>query len=316
VLAHSAIPVYYRIHRDTSVDLEDIRSRLDGSTRVLMVTHYFGFPQDMPSLRAFCDAHGLILIEDCAHAFFGQSGGQSIGWHGDYAVASARKFFPTYDGGYLTSSRHSIKDIALKSGGFVFHAKAALDIVEEAGSYGRLKSLNSILALPNLIKGYVWGRIKSIHRNAAPISIGTDISGGYRYLDLAQVNRRMSTPSRLIVRMAARSRIVRQRRANYNKLAKGLSGLANARPLIPQLPDTVVPYMFPLLIDDPERDFPRLKQQGVPIFRWEDMEAAECATSLSYSLRLLQLPCHQELRPAELDWMIKSITDTLGKKHR
>ncbi len=314
VLAHSAVPVYYRIHCDTSVDLEDIRAKLADSPRALLVAHYFGFPQDMLSLRAFCDRHGLLLIEDCAHAFFSYNGDRPLGWYGDYAVASVRKFFPTCDGGFLTSSRLSVKDIPLKSGGLVFNLKAALDIFEEAVSYGRLKPLDYVFALPNYLKKRIWGWIKSVRRRDTPVNPGPENPRTYHYLDIRQVNRRMSTPSRLILRMAARSRIIRRRRANYLRLAQGLSGLAHGRPLRPELPGEVVPYMFPFLIDYPEIHFPRLKQQGVPIFRWEDLYSTDCATSTDYASRLLQLPCHQDLRTAELDWMIECIVDTLGHR--
>ena len=64
-----ATPVFYKIHRDTSVDLEDVRSRLDSSTKLLLVAHYFGFPQAMAKIRNFCDEHRIFLLEDCAHSF-------------------------------------------------------------------------------------------------------------------------------------------------------------------------------------------------------------------------------------------------------
>lgn len=314
VLAQAAIPVYYRIHGDTSIDLADIHSKMDGATRALLVTHYFGFPQDMPTLRAFCDHRGLLLIEDCAHAFFGACGDRPIGWYGDYAVASVRKFFPTCDGGYLTSSRHSVKDIPLKVGGLVFNTKAALDIVEEAVSFGRLRPLNYVLALPFYLKKRIRSWIKSVFRGNVPGSATADAPQAYRYLDIGQVNRRMSFPSGLILRITARSRIVRLRRANYLRLVQGLSGLARGRPLRPELPDGVVPYMFPFLVDDPDTDFPRLKNMGIPIFRWEDMHTADCPISASYASCLLQLPCHQDVRVAELDWMIQCIAGILGRK--
>ena len=62
--------VFYRLHPDTSPDVDDIAHRLTSRTRAVLVVHYFGFPQPLEQLRAFCDAHVLILIEDCAHAFF------------------------------------------------------------------------------------------------------------------------------------------------------------------------------------------------------------------------------------------------------
>jgi dTDP-4-amino-4,6-dideoxygalactose transaminase len=103
IISTGAGAVFYRIREDTSVDLDDVQRRLDVRTRALLAPHYYGFPQDMMRIRAFCDAHNLVLIEDCAHAFFGRCDGRPFGGHGDYAIASAMKFFPVYDGGYLVS---------------------------------------------------------------------------------------------------------------------------------------------------------------------------------------------------------------------
>src|SRR5262245_35891867 len=46
-----ATPVFYKIQEDTQVDLNDIRSKLEPAVKALMITHYFGFPQDTPRAR-------------------------------------------------------------------------------------------------------------------------------------------------------------------------------------------------------------------------------------------------------------------------
>ena len=56
-------------------------------------------------------------------------------------------------------------------------------------------------------------------------------------------------------------------------ICKGLQG---CRPLFPVFPKTVVPYMFPLWLDDAERVFFRLKRAGVPIFRWDELAVSDC----------------------------------------
>ena len=50
--------------------------------------------------------------------------------------------------------------------------------------------------------------------------------------------------------------------------------------------------------------FHLLKLAGIPIWRWEDMALTDCPVAEDYRLRLIQLPCHQELKQMELDWMI------------
>jgi len=95
----SASPVFYRLNEDLRVDLEDIARKIDASTYVLIAVNYFGFPQDLEKLRKFCDDHDLVLIEDCAHSFFGEFAGRPLGSYGDYAIASLTKFFPVKEGG-------------------------------------------------------------------------------------------------------------------------------------------------------------------------------------------------------------------------
>ena len=69
IVAAGAEPVFYRVRRDASVDLDDVASRLEGA-RALVAVNYFGFPQDLAAIRAFCDRHALVMVEDCAHSFF------------------------------------------------------------------------------------------------------------------------------------------------------------------------------------------------------------------------------------------------------
>ncbi len=115
---------------------------------------------------------------------------------------------------------------------------------------------------------------------------------------------------------ASQHRIIERRRHNYLKLLAELGDLPGCRPLFPSLPDGVVPQVFPLVFEAPERAFPLLKQAGVPIIRfgeylWEGMNASTCPVSAELSRCVFQLPCHQELLPNELDWMARCVREAL-----
>ncbi|MGH8501162.1 MAG: aminotransferase class I/II-fold pyridoxal phosphate-dependent enzyme [Gammaproteobacteria bacterium] len=301
-------PVYYRIHADTSVDLADIAAKLDGSVKAVLATHYFGFYQDMRALRALCDKYRVVLIEDCAHAFFGEVQGHPIGSYGDYAIVSARKFFAIQDGGYLVSARHSLNGLAMKSAHWAFELKSALDVVELAVASARLKPLPIVLRPLVACKSRVWRKIKQ-QRHVS--TIGPSVTDGYQYLDLGWVHARMSLVSRALMRLSTKEAIAQKRRENYGRMAGGLSQLSTAKPLFRHLPEDVVPYMFPLVLEHPDRIFPILKSKGVPIWRWEELADSDCEISRRYSKSLLQLPCHQELRDNEMDWMIAAIKQTV-----
>jgi perosamine synthetase len=315
VIWAGAKPIFYRIRPDTSVDLDDLATKIDGSTKVLMATNYFGFPQDLPALRAFCDARGLKLLEDCAHSFLGECKGKPIGSYGDYAIASSMKFFPIYEGGCLASARHSLASIKLHSAGLGFEAKVAFNTFEDGFEYHRLRGIKALLWLPMALKNFLWGQIKARKAiDAKSLSPGSS-DGGFGF-DPNWLGIRSSYFARTLLKLTSHRRVAELRRANYRKLFDALHTLPGCRPLFPSLPDGVYPWVFPLIVDDTKRVFKMLKCDGVPIIRfgeylWQGVDASVCPVSVELSQRVLQFPCHQELRSEEIDWMIAKIKDVL-----
>jgi dTDP-4-amino-4,6-dideoxygalactose transaminase len=319
VLHLGATPVFYRLRADTSVDLDDIGARLAPGVKVLMVTHYFGFVQDLSALRAFCDARGLLLLEDCAHCFFGEHRGRPVGAWGDYAAASSMKFYPVYEGGALVSGKHSLGPVALRSAGAAFEAKSALATLEKSFAYGRLPLLRALLAPPLRLKDAAWSRLKARRAAgaaaAAPALAPASSDSGFDF-DPGWLDKRSSRLSRLLVRRLPAASIVAERRRRYLKLEQALRGLPRARPLFDGLPDAVCPWMFPMLAEDPEALFDEVLAAGIPVTRfarplWPGVDESVCATSSMLSRHVLAFPCHQALREDELDWMIDTLRTIL-----
>jgi perosamine synthetase len=318
VIWSGATPVFYRINADTSVDLDDIAAKLDGAAKVLMATNYFGFPQDLAALRAFCDQRGLFLLEDCAHCFLGEKDGQPVGSFGDYAIASSMKFLPIYEGGCLVSARHPLAAVKLGSAGAGFEAKAALNALEDSFDNGRLGAIKAMLWLPLAFKDMLWRRIKARTPSSAQSLVPGSSEGGFSF-DPAWLDKRASLFSRMMLKMVSRPRMGALRRKNYTRLAQAVAPLPGCAPLFPTLPEGVFPWVFPLVTDNPEHIFNVLKSQGVPILRfgeylWPGVDATVCANSVDLSRRVMSFPCHQELREEELDWMILKIKEALLSK--
>jgi dTDP-4-amino-4,6-dideoxygalactose transaminase len=321
VLHLGASPVFYRLRADTSVDLDDVAGRLAPNVKALMVTHYFGFVQDLGALRAFCDARGLLLLEDCAHCFFGEHGGRPVGAWGDYAAASSMKFYPVYEGGALVSGKHRLESVALRPAGAAFEAKSALATLEKAFDYGRLRLLRTLMAPPLRLKDAAWSRLKARRRAAAgtlapaPALAPASSDSSFDF-DPAWLDKRSSWLSRLLVRRLPSAPIVAERRRRYLKLEQALRGLPRARPLFAALPDTVCPWMFPMLAIEPETLFDELLAAGIPVTRfarplWPGVDETVCPTSSMLSRQVLAFPCHQALREDELDWMIATLRTIL-----
>jgi dTDP-4-amino-4,6-dideoxygalactose transaminase len=317
VLWLKATPRFYRVDGDARADLNDIAALCDGSVKALVVTHYFGFPQDLAALRALCDARGIALIEDCAHAFFGEQGGKPLGSHGDYAIASSMKFFPMYEGGALVSARHPLNRIALRSAGKGFEAKVVLATLEHSFSYGRLPAVKALLALPMRAKDLLWRRIKAKRPAAAAAALAPASSDSEYSFDPRWLDKRSSLFARLLLARVSSRRIVARRRHNYERLQQALAGLPGCRPLFAALPDGVCPWLFPLLVDDANAAFARIRQAGVPVVRfaetlWPGVDAARCPDSVHLSRHVLAFPCHQELDEREFDWLRTQLVEALA----
>jgi perosamine synthetase len=315
VLWHGAEPVFYRVRPDASVDLDDLAAHLARGVRAVMVTHYFGFPQEMAPIRALCDTYGIALIEDCAHCFIGEHGGRPVGAWGDYAIASSMKFLPIYEGGALVSARHSLNGLVLQSAGAGFEAKVLLNSLERGFAYGRLAALRAALWLPLRAKGAVWGLIKRTRSSSAQ-ALAPDSSDSSFNFDPGWVGKRSSLFARAMVRLAAPGRIAALRRSHYARLEAAVQGLPGVRPLHPRLPDRACPWVFPLLADDPDALFGRLIALGVPLTRfgmpqWQGVDADTCPNSAMLVRHVLALPCHQELTESEIAWLAARLREAV-----
>ena len=314
-----AIPVFYRILPDAGVDLQDVARLLRvGGARAMMVTHYFGFPQDIQNIFDFCEANALPFMEDCAHAFFGEAAGRPIGSFGQFAIASPWKFFPVYDGGCIAVRASPAHALPLQRPGLAFQLKAAINTLESAFHYRRLGGVRHV-ALPLLwLKDILWRSTKRIAGpGMAKLSMAPSSAEGGTSFEPQWMDKRMSVASRLLMQSSSFGRIIARRRQHYQRLLDACHDLPGCRPLFPLLPEKVVPYAFPMVFDAPEQVFAPLKLAGVPIIRfgevlWPGVDASICPNSVEFSRKVFQFPCHQELDESELEWMITTLRHTLS----
>ena len=107
-----AIPVLVDVEDETyCIDVAQLQSAWSPKVKALLAVHLYGHPADIVALKAFCDAHGVALIEDCAQAQGALYHGAPVGSFGRAACFS---FFPTKnlgaigDGGAVASSDAAI----------------------------------------------------------------------------------------------------------------------------------------------------------------------------------------------------------------
>src|SRR5665647_522848 len=101
----------FGIHGDGLPKLDTIDAAIASQSKAMLVSHYFGLPNSLAEVRQWCDEHGVALIEDCAHCYFGEAGERPVGAWGDFAAASLSKFLPVPEGGLLASAHRPIKKL-------------------------------------------------------------------------------------------------------------------------------------------------------------------------------------------------------------
>ncbi|MCU1385633.1 MAG: TDP-4-keto-6-deoxy-D-glucose transaminase, partial [Acidobacteria bacterium] len=80
IVLAGARPVFADIDPITlGLDPEDVARRITLKTRAILPVHYAGMACDMAALMALASAHGLIVIEDAAHAINATVGGRPLG---------------------------------------------------------------------------------------------------------------------------------------------------------------------------------------------------------------------------------------------
>jgi len=221
--------------------------------------------------------------------------------------------------------------VQLRSAGKGFEAKVALNALEGGFEYGRLDLVRLALSIPMQLKNFLWRQIKANKAKAqakaraggsgeVAAATGSSLApgsseGGFGF-DAAWLDKRSSWFSRRMLTLVSRRRMGALRRRNYLTIYSAMQGMPGARPLFPTLPEGTFPWVFPLLTDDPDSIFAVLKRAGVPVVRfgeflWPGVDASVCPASVDLSRRVLQFPCHQELRNDELAWMINKIKEVL-----
>ncbi|MGW7285071.1 DegT/DnrJ/EryC1/StrS family aminotransferase [Streptomyces sp. NPDC054847] len=102
VLAAGLRPVQAPLRADDgTIDAEAVPESLWRSLSAVLTTNLYGNPDPAPELRARCDASGIPLLEDAAHAIGTVLAGRPVGGFGDASVFSLSKHTGAGTGGFL-----------------------------------------------------------------------------------------------------------------------------------------------------------------------------------------------------------------------
>jgi dTDP-4-amino-4,6-dideoxygalactose transaminase len=213
---------------DFNIDPEDVARRITPRTRAVIAVHFGGYPADVHELRALCDEHNLILIEDCAQAIGARidESGRQVGTVGELGCFS---FF-------------SKKQLCVGEGGMVCTAKEAFD--------ERVRLLRS-----HALTSSTWDR----HRGHDPAYDVVDVGFNYR-LDEPRAALGLSRLARLNEDIDARREVVRA----YRERLADIAGLELV--FSDQMVERSSHFVFPVLLDDRQgrdRFREKLRAEGI-----------------------------------------------------
>lgn len=152
--------------RTLNLDPADVAAKLTSKTKAIVAVDYAGTPCDHTALRSLADAHGLVIIEDAAHALGATYRGRKIGTLHELTTFSFHpvKHITTAEGGAVVTGD---PNLAARMRAFRTHG-ITTDFRQraEAGSWVyemvalgynyRLPDLNCALGLSQLAKLDDW----------------------------------------------------------------------------------------------------------------------------------------------------------------
>ena len=260
---------------------EELDALLDDRVRALHLVHYLGFPQDGERWRRWCDARGLLLVEDAAQAWLAERDGRPVGSWGDAAVFCLYKTFGIPDGA------------------------AVLGI-------GAGDTCAPRLGLEALLRRHASRELGRSHLVEEAVRRRRAATGAAPEAEFA-VGDADAPPSRLSLALLPRvfdPAAAAKRRRNYALLLDAL-GDAVAEPFA-ELPAGASPFAFPFATDDKEGVMAALDRARVtPLDFWSLPHPALPAGRFARERRLratvVGLPVHQDVTERDLERVVRVV---------
>lgn len=304
--------VMYRVDDKLNIDIEDLQRRITKRTKIIYVTHYFGWPQPLADILRLCNEYGTFLIEDCALSLFSNAADGPIGLAGDAAIHSFRKTLPVPDGAALVLKPGNNADsMPTMRPPFRMMAK------EIAGHIARWL-INSLQNIPVLSNASFFIDKLLAHSDTAEQVLSDDLDMPKDYYFSEHVM--PLTISRLaagILSTTDPAHVFLQRRRNYKQLLEGIFECRHLVPLFGELPDGVCPLLMPLVVPDVLKWMQELNRSGTKAIRWwegfnQKLSWEQFPEAKKMKSELLVLPVHQYLNHDDVDYMIRCIRQIAG----
>jgi dTDP-4-amino-4,6-dideoxygalactose transaminase len=304
--------VPYRVDRDCNIDIADLISRITPKIKAIYVIHYFGFPQDIESIKNICDKYTLYLIEDCALSLFSKDNIGMLGIHGDISIYNFPKSLPVPDGGLL-----SINNINLKLKKWELSSPKYFVYLNNT-----IKLINSMLFrkyVPSMIVKYMYYLrhiFKKINnRRELLYNRYPGIPENYYYND-DDNNKSVSDLSKHVLDRIDYTYVINKRRENYLLYQKLLLDVDSIKPIFKNLPENVCPLYYPIIIQNRDNICYELNKVSIssiswwsgyhPALDWDKFPDASYLKNYT-----LVLPVHQDLNNTHIMYIVDKLKNII-----
>ena len=302
LVAAGVRPRFFPVRSGMRVHAEDIVRCIRPETRAVYLIHYLGFPGPIEDLQGICRERGLLLFEDCALALLSSLGPRPLGSFGDASVFCLYKTLPTVDGGAVV-----LRDGSLKIDGT---APPASGTAREVA----VSLLRSFQRRQGAVGRGLIGTLKKAGKLLAKPAKENWVPVGTQDFNPGDANLLMSSVSRAVVAAQNFERIVSTRRRNFLHLQSLLSDLAPT--VFDRLPDGVCPLFYPFVTARKIELWRQLESKGVQaVLFWLPRQFAPARGDFPEVDQLretvLELPCHQDMSPADIERLAQVVRTSL-----
>ena len=107
-------PIFFKVHDNLNPNWKDVNKKYTTKTKAIMMTHFFGFPNEINLFKKFKKDKNILLIEDYCHGYNGKFYGKKIGSFGDISFSSLKKNFTYIKFRRNTKNKYKIKKISIR----------------------------------------------------------------------------------------------------------------------------------------------------------------------------------------------------------
>ncbi len=171
-IAHAgADPVLVETTAGYTADLNDLKRKAAGSgARVFLISHMRGHITDMQAVRDICDAHGVAVVEDCAHTMGARWDGRHTGTWGKVGCYSTQtyKHINSGEGGLLVTDDDDVCARAiLHSGSYMLYGQHLVKPAPEVFERWRYETPNFSLRMSSQAAAMLRPQLADLPRRAA-----------------------------------------------------------------------------------------------------------------------------------------------------